>query len=246
MDGLDRRTLLRLAAAGGLAASASPWWLEVARGAQTRPAWSSARLAASEQAHAFFTPAEVAWTDAAVDRLIPADASGPGAVQAGVTVFIDRQLAGRFGRATDWYMGGPWAKGSEQQGYQLQRTPAELYRAAIAAVDAHCRGRFADKTFAALSAADRDQVLHELEDDKLQLAGVSGKAFFDMLWQNTKEGFFADPMYEGNRGFIGWKLIGFPGPRYNYVSEIRHFGEPYRWPTVGVLGRDPTRRLAPT
>ena len=70
---------------------------------------------------------------------------------------------------------------------------------------------------------------------------MSAKAFFDMLWQNTKEGFFADPMYLGNRNFVGWKLIGFPGPRYNYVDEIEHYGERYALPTVGLLGRDRQR-----
>ena len=56
--------------------------------------------------------------------------------------------------------------------------------------------------------------------------------------------YFADPMYEGNRGFAGWKLVGYPGPRYNYDNEIRHYGQPYPLPTVGLLGRDPSRRIA--
>jgi len=58
-----------------------------------------------------------------------------------------------------------------------------------------------------------------------------------MLWQNTQEGYLADPMYGGNRDFAGWKLIGFPGPRYNYVAEIGQFGKPYTLPTVGLKGR---------
>lgn len=65
-----------------------------------------------------------------------------------------------------------------------------------------------------------------------------------MLWQNTQEGFLADPMYGGNRGFAGWKLIGFPGPRYNYVEEITQYGKPYPLPPVGILGRDGTRMRA--
>jgi gluconate 2-dehydrogenase gamma chain len=59
-----------------------------------------------------------------------------------------------------------------------------------------------------------------------------------MLLQNVTEGFFADPMYGGNRDFIGWKLIGFPGPRYNYVEEIEQYGKPYTLPPVSLkLGR---------
>lgn len=51
-------------------------------------------------------------------------------------------------------------------------------------------------------------------------------------------------MYGGNRGFAGWKLIGFPRPRYNYVEEITQYGKPYPLPPVGILGRDGTRMRA--
>lgn len=191
--------------------------------------------------YTFFSAAEIAFIDAAVARLIPTDVLGPGAVEAGVTLFIDQQLAGRYGHAVDWYMGGPWADGTDEQGYQSKLNPAEFYRAGIAAVDEHCRGAFDQKVFAALRPADRDAVLKGLEKGDIKLTGISAKDFFDMLWQNTQEGYFADPVYEGNRDFIGWKLVGYPGPRYNYTSEIRHYGQPYLLPTVGLMGRDPSR-----
>jgi hypothetical protein len=31
---------------------------------------------------------------------------------------------------------------------------------------------------------------------------------------HTIYGFLADPRYGGNRGFAGWKLMGYPGPRH--------------------------------
>jgi gluconate 2-dehydrogenase gamma chain len=246
MDGLNRRDVLRLAAGGGLVASvSSAWWFDPAADAFAGEVRAfPAPVPAGTVGYSYFTPAEAAWVDAAVARLIPEDASGPGAVQAGVTFFIDQQLGGPYGKAVNWYMRGPFGKGTEEQGYQLERNPAQLYRAAIAAIDAHCGAQFGGKTFRQIAPADQDELLHALEKDKLKLPGVSGKAFFTMLWDNTKEGFFADPMYGGNRNFIGWRLVGFPGPRYNYVSEIRHFGQPYTMPTVGILGRDPSRRLA--
>ena len=55
-----------------------------------------------------------------------------------------------------------------------------------------------------------------------------------MLVQNTVEGFLADPIYGGNRDFFGWKLIGFPSPRYNYVSEIEQYGKKYDMPFVSI------------
>jgi gluconate 2-dehydrogenase gamma chain len=64
-----------------------------------------------------------------------------------------------------------------------------------------------------------------------------------MLVQNTVEGFLADPIYGGNRDFIGWKLIGFPGPRYNYVDEIEQYGQQYGGPLVSIAGNErPSRK----
>ena len=191
---------------------------------------------------AYFTAEEVAFVDAAVSRLIPNDHLGPGAKEAGVTIFIDRQLGGPYGRAQTWYMQGPWREGTEEQGYQLKLTPAQLYRTAIQDVDAYCRSSNGGKGFAQLDGASQDKVLKGLEKDEIKLARVPAKQFFDMLWHNTREGFLADPMYGGNQNFAGWKLIGFPGPRYNYVAEIDQYGKPYDVPPVGVLGRDPRRR----
>jgi gluconate 2-dehydrogenase gamma chain len=194
----------------------------------------------SSRTFSYFTVQEIAFIDATVSRLIPTDELGPGAKEAGVTFFIDQQLAGSFGRAETWYMQGPWKEGAPEQGYQLKLTPAQLYRVGIQGIDDYCRRTFDKKTFADLGASDQDKVLHGLEKGEIELVGAPAKEFFVMLWQNTNEGFFADPIYGGNRNFAGWKLIGFPGPRYNYVNEIEQYGKPYTLPTVGLMGRNGT------
>ena len=185
----------------------------------------------------YLTPAELAFVDAAVARIIPADDLGPGAREAGVASFIAHQLAGPYGRAERWYMQGPWKQGEDQQGYQLRLTPAELYRAAIADIEEHVRAAHG-RSFAELDAGVQDDVLTRLEKGALELAHVPGDTFFGMLVDNTVEGFLADPLYGGNRDFIGWKLIGFPGPRYNYVAEIDQHGKRYDMPFVSIAGRD--------
>ena len=192
----------------------------------------------------YFTSEETAFIDAAVARLIPADDLGPGAREAGVTHFLDRQLSGPYGRAETWYMQGPWREGSKSQGYQLKLAPAALYRTAMQDIDAYCRKTFGNKTFAQLDGEAQDKVLKALESGGIELERVPAKEFFAMLWENTKQGFLADPMYGGNRNFAGWKLIGFPGPRYNYVAEIDQYGKRYTQPPVGILGRDPNRKIA--
>src|SRR5699024_10433449 len=130
------------------------------------------------------------------------------------------------------YSQGPWDQGTDQQGYQLDYTPAELYRVAINDIDAHCQDAFG-KAFADLDTDEQDDLLHKIEDGDIDLEHVPSDVFFEFLWQNTMEGFLSDPMYGGNRNFVGWELIGFPGPRYNYVDEVTKHGEPYDRPTVG-------------
>lgn len=186
----------------------------------------------------FLTAAERTFVAAAVDRLIPASPVGPSAVEAAVPIFIDRQLAGPYGRGDHWFLGGPWPKGRPEQGYQSRFSPAQLYRAAIAAIDRHVADAFKVASFAKLAAADQDQVLKTLEAGQMTLPdGVDGKAFFALLLQNTKEGYFSDPIYGGNKDMSAWKMIGFPGAHYDYSAWVTRHGEKVTVPTVGFLGR---------
>lgn len=192
----------------------------------------------------FFEADERAFVRAAIDRLIPADALGAGAVEAGVDDFIDAQLAGPFGQASGIYMRGPFRLGTTEQGYQLPFTPAQVYRLGIQRVDEHCRKRLGN-VFAHLKPDQQDTILHDLEDGKIDLGEIPSPNFFNLLLQNTKEGFLADPIYGGNRGFAGWKLIGYPGPRYNYADDIERYGKPYEAPFVSLGGEHPvTCRLS--
>ncbi len=185
----------------------------------------------------FFTAAERRCVDAMTARLIPSDDTGPGAREAGVTDFIDNQLAGQYGRGERWYMRGPFSDGTKQQGYQSDLPPAELYRHAIEALDAHCRDRFDGKVFADLPADEQDAILKRIDDEELERDGVSAKLFFGMLLDNTVEGFFCDPIYGGNRDMVGWKLVGFPGARYDYRDFLDHNGNPIALEPVSLKGR---------
>ncbi len=184
----------------------------------------------------FLTAAELAFVTAAADRLIPPDATGPGASEAGVPTFIDRQLAGPWGRGDHLYLGGPWPSGPPSQGYQSRLTPAEYYRTSIAAIDTHTSGQHG-AVFSALDPGAQDAVLKQLEAGTLPMRGVAPKEFFTMLLQNVNEGYFSDPIYGGNRDMGGWKMIGFPGARYDYSDWISRHGERVPYEPVGLLGR---------
>lgn len=239
--GLNRRRLLAAGAATAGSAAAEALRPAAARTIQGELPWAPGVAhppeVAQPGAYRFFTPAESAFVEAAVARIIPTDELGPGAREAGCAFFIDDQLAGEYGRAQSWYMQGPWAEGRETQGYQLRLTPAQLYRAAIAAIDEHCRRSFDGKSFAKLPADQQDKVLGGLEKGEIKLDEADAGAFFDLLVDNTVEGFFSDPVHGGNRGMISWKLIGFPGARYDYREFVGKHGERFPLPPVSLMGR---------
>lgn len=185
----------------------------------------------------FFTPEEGEAVEALVDRLIPPDPHTPGGKDAGCAVFIDRQLAGPFGSSQGLYMRPPFRDGTPQQGQQSPLTPTIRYRRSLAALDKHCRATYAGKSFAQLSDEQKDQVITGLQKGPIQFEGVSATAFFEQLLKNTREGFFADPVYGGNRDMAGWKMIGFPGARYDYRDWVEHHNERYPLPPVGIMGR---------
>lgn len=185
----------------------------------------------------FFTGEEWAFLQAACARLIPADENGPGAVELGVPEFIDREMDGAFGHAANWYMQGPFASALPELGYQSPLTPRAVYRAGIAAVDAHCRRTFGNKSFSELAVTQQDAVLTDLEKGALDFENVSGKAFFGFLLQNTKEGYLADPIHGGNKNMGSWKMIGFPGARADFLDWVDKHGARYPLGPVGIMGR---------
>jgi gluconate 2-dehydrogenase gamma chain len=184
----------------------------------------------------FFTASEWAFINAAVNRLIPPGGDGPGGVEAGVPEFIDRQLELPYGRGAYFYVSGPFQPNAPAElGYQLRHTPRELYRLGIAAIDAACKQQ-GDKTFAELDGSRQDAFLTLLETGKSGIAGPVPGAFFAQLLANTKEGYFADPMYGGNRDMAAWRMIGFPGARADFTDWIDRAGQPYPFGPVSVNG----------
>ena len=197
-------------------------------GHEAHPGQGTYRVAAAQSGPApqnttylFLNQEEAAFIEAAVARLIPADDKWPGALEAGVPNYIDKQLGGAWGAGERLYRSGPWQPGTPSQGYQLPFTPAELFRTAIAAINAELK----DKTpFAKMTAAEQDAYLHSLEAGDKDLGGVPSGLFFGALWESTLEGFFGDPVYGGNRNMISWQMIGFPGAYASYYDLVGQHG----------------------
>ncbi|WP_217476947.1 gluconate 2-dehydrogenase subunit 3 family protein [Stutzerimonas stutzeri] len=167
----------------------------------------------------FFTEDEVQEVTAIVDRLIPADNLSVSGSEAGCVVFMDRQLASSYGDASRLYMAAPFQQGTPEQGDQSPFTPRQRMRLGLAGLAKLCQSRHG-QPFSALNAEQQDSLLGELEKGGIDLDGMDSKLFFEQVLGNTMEGFFGDPIYGGNRDMVSWKMIGFPGARYDYRPYI--------------------------
>lgn len=171
----------------------------------------------------FFNPQEAEAMDAIAARLIPADDLGPGAKEAGVTYFLDDQLAGAWGNGDQFYRQGPFEPGTPEQGYQLSFTPAEMFRQGLASLNQTMQKQHG-KTFAALAADQQDNVLKAMQAGELDFSPLPAAIFFAALLDGTIEGFFSDPMYGGNADMVSWKLVGFPGAYASFSNDIERHG----------------------
>ena len=158
----------------------------------------------------FFTEAEARAVMAACERIFPGDDSGPGATDANVVVYIDRQLAGPYGHDKYRYTKGPWIESAPEHGNQRKESPRDIYRAGIPTLGSD---------FAEASPEEQDARLEKIERT----------GFFNMLRSHTLEGMFSDPLHGGNQNLVGWRLVGYPGPVMSYRDEIEQYhGKPYR------------------
>jgi gluconate 2-dehydrogenase gamma chain len=158
----------------------------------------------------FFDEREALLVSAATARIMPGDATGPGAAEGGVVIYIDRQLAGPYGRDRYRYTQPPFEDGLPEHGYQGKATPREVYREGLP-----------------LLGPDFDRLTPATQDEKLR--AIETTYFFRLLRQHTIEGMFSDPMHGGNADMIGWQMIGYPGPYMSWTNHIdQHYGKPFR------------------
>lgn len=226
---VNRRALLKLVGAGAAtgalplnhaAATDSPHGMH-----HPAPKTPDPAPAPAEQAtpvYQFLNGDEAAFVEAMVDTFIPADDVGPGALELGVAVFIDRQLNSGYGRGDRMYLQGPFIEGTPEQGYQLRMTPSELIRNGILDVNAYTRAKY-KSPFDGLSDQDRVAVLTLLEKHEVELATVPARYFFNLMLELTMQGYFSDPMYGGNKDKAAWKMIGFPGIGVMYADKIESY-----------------------
>jgi len=152
------------------------------------PSTTEPRRMVVQEAFETLTAAESATLDAFASRILPSEDGTPGAWEARAVHFIDRALA------------GPMA-GSR-----------ELYAVGLAALDALAVQRGAT-AFHTLPNAVQDEIIDAMTRNAVLGFPMLNTAFFNAVRNHTIEGCFCDPYYGGNRDFVGWQLIGYPGVR---------------------------------
>ena len=198
---LSRRELLRrIGSASAAAAVPARFFLPmVPAEALAAEAVQGGAAVVPPPAPEILTSAELATLEAVSGRLIPTDASGPGAIEAQAARYIDRALGGALASSR------------------------EAYRSGLAALDRHAQTS-KGAPFLRLSPTDQDAVLGELERNAATGFTPSAAAFFGMVLFHTVQGTFCDPHYGGNANFVGWDLIGYPGIRLGVSADEQRLG----------------------
>src|ERR1700753_2894318 len=186
-QGFDRRDFLKTAVVSGAAAASATATIATPDAAQAQQPAQTPPAPTEPAGYAFLNLDEAAFVEALVDHMIPADEISPKGTDLGVNIYIDRALAGGWGKGDRLYMQGPWKLGTPAQGYQLPLTPAQLYRAGIAATNAHCQKTFG-RTFDRISAEQRQEVLIGLSTGKITFdSGPPVRTFWTTLYQTVVE-----------------------------------------------------------
>lgn len=176
-----------------------------------------------------FSQDEAAFVETLVNIMCPADEFTPNGVDCGLAIYIDRQLAGDFGKGAKRYLRGPWAPGRPQQGYQLPMTPEQHFKAGIEAANAACAAKYGGKPFDQIAPADAAAFLSDLGAGKVSDPNLPLAAWFnELIYPLFAQACFADPIYGGNVNKVFWKMIGYPGlPATHTIDMVQYRGKPF-------------------
>jgi gluconate 2-dehydrogenase gamma chain len=181
---------------------------------------------------------------AIAETLIPNDSNGPDAAAAGVIYFIDRQLAGDYGKSAHMYMEGPFVPPNQTASitvdgvtysggstlvtvesgmqYQYHNNFREFFRYGLDAFETYCNSAYGGN-FETLSSANQVAALTDLYNNKPAASAfndITPSDFFYEVFVMVWSGYFMDPLYGGNKGMASWVFSGFNGTNTgNFYGE---------------------------
>ena len=147
-----------------------------------------------------FTGEEADCLIALCEQIIPAD-EDPGATEAGVINFIDKQTSLRF--------------------------PEELpvYRKGIASLQATCNAQYG-KPFERLESSVQIEVMQNMEHGRLPgeywTEEVPQWTFFNLVLSRTMQGFYGAPRHGGNKNYASFRMMKLDYPLLIGQNRYRH------------------------
>lgn len=148
-----------------------------------------------DEALLFLNLSEAATVEALTGQIIPSEEGSPGAKEAGVTIYIDRSLAG------------------------FMRDLQPMYRNGFRELADLIARRHGGVLFHDLTDDQQGDIVAHLDEVSRQEPDNLLGQFFRVVREHTIQGFFGDPAYGGNREVVGWKLVGYPGAHWGYTPE---------------------------
>ncbi len=121
---------------------------------------------------------------AIAEQIIPAD-EDPGATDAGVVNFIDKQLIGFYSDLL------------------------ETYRKGLAAFQEYCIQTTGNR-FEELDWDVQTSLLKDMESNQIESPywkENSGSQFFNMIRNHTMQGFYGSPRHGGNKNYVSYKMM---------------------------------------
>lgn len=147
----------------------------------------------------FLTEEEANLVVAIAEQIIPAD-QDPGATDAGVVYFIDKQLAGFYNN------------------YQ------QTYRNGLAAIQQYCQSQFSNQ-FQKLDWNIQTDIIKKMERDKLEgkyWKENSASSFFHLIRDHSMQGFYGSPRHGGNKNYVSYKMLKLDYPAVMGQNRYSH------------------------
>ncbi|MCD7937324.1 MAG: gluconate 2-dehydrogenase subunit 3 family protein [Tannerellaceae bacterium] len=155
--------------------------------------------AGKKQAYRSFSSAQADCIGAICEQIIPTD-EYPGAIDAGVVNFIDRQIQIRFPE---------WKK---------------MYEDGIRSINSYCKAIY-KKEFAEVPWEEQTKILMAMERNELPeeyWQAISQRHFFHQVRYHTMMGFYGAPHHGGNKEYVSYRMMNL---NYPFIAGQNRYGK---------------------
>lgn len=166
---------------------------------------------------------------AAMEMIYPEDSLGPGAIALGAPYFLDKQLAGSWGKNLEDYRKAPFQPG------ETPLNNGNIFIEGARMLNSLAKSEHDVEGFSSLDEEQQIAILQKIEAGEVEMKLVASPQFFALLRSATLQGCFSDPLYGGNKNMAGWEMKEFPGAQMSYLAYAQE-EEFLKIPPISVGG----------